>query len=142
VLAPEQALSRRAGLLLEDREISPVVLNDEAWTIATSEEPSRDLLQLAERLAVRAVEKTRRRNPNLLDTLAEILFQLGDDFEAVDLIDEAILLSPAEPYFREQRRRFLGERDPDDRPEPPGSRPAPAPEAPSPIPRDEDALVV
>jgi hypothetical protein len=28
---------------------------------------------------------------------------------------------PHEPYFVEQRRRFLGERDPDDRPPPPGT---------------------
>jgi hypothetical protein len=38
----------------------------------------------------------------------------------VEAIDEAIGLEPGEAYFREQRRRFTGERDFDDRPEPPG----------------------
>lgn len=142
VLAPEQATQRRANLLLETQEISPILLNDQAWTIAISERPSSDLLRLAERLAGRAVDATERRNPDLLDTLAEVLFQLGDEFEAVGLIEEAILLSPREPYFREQRRRFLGERDRDDRPLPPGSNPRLDPEEKLEPPRDGDALLV
>ena len=43
-------------------------------------------------------------------------FQLGHRAEAVAAIDEAILRDPDEDYYREQRRRFLGERDPEDRP--------------------------
>jgi membrane associated rhomboid family serine protease len=80
-------------------------------------------LELAVALADRAVETTQRMNPDFLDTLAEALFQAGDRFGAVLTIDEAISLVPHEPYFIEQRRRFIGERAPDDRPPPPGSAP-------------------
>jgi hypothetical protein len=47
-------------------------------------------------------------------------FLLGESELAVQTIDEAIALTPGEDgnYYREQRRRFTGERDADDRPEP------------------------
>ena len=70
-------------------------------------------------MAERAVDETARSNPDLLDTLAEVLFQLGDAGAAVDVIDEAIALTGGAPYFVEQRRRFIGERPADDRPAPP-----------------------
>ena len=45
--------------------------------------------------------------------------------------------NPDDDYYREQRRRFLGERDPNDRPEFPSPPPAPKPKTP-----DEDGLSV
>jgi hypothetical protein len=41
---------------------------------------------------------------------------LGWPERAVETIDEAIARAPDVDYFREQRRRFTGERDADDRP--------------------------
>ena len=55
----------------------------------------------------------------MLDTLAEVLFVSGDESRAVDVIDEAIVLTGGEEYFREQRLRFTGARGKDDRPAPP-----------------------
>jgi hypothetical protein len=78
------------------------------------------------------VALSRRSDPNILDTLAEIYFAQGRADEALDVIDEAIVLAPGEPYFEEQRRRFTGERAADDRPE--------APEPPRPPPSDEAPL--
>ena len=61
---------------------------------------------------------------------------------AVAVIDEAIAIWPAEPYFREQRRRFLGERSADDRPDPPPP-PHLRPREPVPLPpRDEPGITV
>ena len=74
-------------------------------------------------LADRAVQNTGGILPGVIDTLAEALFQRGDALGAVLTIDEAIRLAPGEPYYREQRRRFTGERDAEDRPPPPGERP-------------------
>ena len=89
--------------------------------------PGRSRRALARRAAARAgarapsraVEATRGEEPNLLDTLAEIYFQLGREPEAVATIESAIALAPGVDYFEEQRLRFLGERAADDRPEPP-----------------------
>ena len=69
---------------------------------------------------------------HILDTLAEVHFQLGHRAEAVAAIEEAIQRDPDEDYYREQRRRFLGERDPEDRPEyvPPEPPPKARPEEP------------
>ncbi len=101
-------------------DAAPVVLlNEAAWLIATDQTPTRKALDDARELAQRAVTATGRQDPNLLDTLAEVQFQCGDGPAAIETIDEAIALAPGEPYFTEQRRRFNGERDRNDRPEPP-----------------------
>ncbi len=96
-----------------------VILNEAAWLIATDETPTQKALDEARELAQRAVTETGRQDPNLLDTLAEVQFQSGDGEAAVETIDEAIALVPGVTYFEEQRRRFTGERDRNDRPAPP-----------------------
>jgi rhomboid protease GluP len=116
----DELLPRRGERLLRLDQAPAGLLNDTAWMIAISPSPAPPALDVALRLAERAVGESARNDANLLDTLAEVLFQLGQQSEALATIDEAIRLEPAESYFREQRRRFTGERAFDDRPEPPG----------------------
>lgn len=125
LLDPGLAAARRAQRLLESPSAPIQLLNNDAWTIATMSSPTIEQLELALELSSRAVEATQRLDPNLLDTLAEIYFQLGRGEEAVETIDEAIALAPGASYFEQQRLRFLGERAADDRPEPPESLPPP-----------------
>ncbi len=117
------ALERHAYRLVNSQ--SSVFLyeydNAAAWLIATEGGASNEALLLAVALADRAVTNTGRLHPGVLDTLAEALFQSGEALAAVLTIEEAIRLQPQEPYFFEQWRRFTGDRDPDDRPPPPGS---------------------
>ena len=80
-------------------------------------ESAPELLETALALAQRAVDDTGREKAHILDTLAEVHFQLGHRAEALAAIEEAILRNPGEDYYREQRRRFLGERDLEDRPQ-------------------------
>lgn len=119
----EPALERHAARLLDVPPAPHLFLHENAaaWLLATHAHPTAEGLELAIALAERAVASTARLSPDLLDTLAEALFQAGDRLGAILTIDEAIALAPRERYFREQRRRFTGERDPDDRPPPPGS---------------------
>ena len=88
--------------------------------IAIDPHSSPELLEAALAMAERAVDETERREPSVLDTLAELQFQLGHAKQAVATIEEAILEAPGERYYQEQRRRFLGERARDDRPAAPG----------------------
>jgi tetratricopeptide (TPR) repeat protein len=118
---PGDYLAQHAMRLASMPDVSSFDLNDRAWEIAISEDSSREMMEAALVLAERAVAKSERRDPNILDTLAEVQFALGRRDEAIETIDEAIAQAPHEPYFREQRRRFTGERTPDDRP------PAPLP---------------
>jgi len=106
-------LTRLAGL----PNISPDELNNRAWVVAIDEHSSQAKLVAARGLAERAARETDRRIPTILDTLAELQFLTGDKQAAVSTIEEAMALAPFEPYYNEQRRRFLGERS--DRPEPP-----------------------
>lgn len=119
VVGGPAVLARRAERLLDVPGVSPTILNNTAWMIVTAPKPTAEQIQLALRSAQRAVAQTERSDPNLLDTLAESQFLAGRSEEAVETIDEAIALAPGETYFVEQRRRFLGERDYDDRPAPP-----------------------
>jgi len=113
------ALERHALRVLRSDRATAREDNTVAWVMVTESQPSDLGVQMAAALAERAVAQTQRRNPDLLDTLAEVLFVLGDIPGALIAIDEAIELSGGEPYFVEQRRRFIGERAPDDRPAPP-----------------------
>lgn len=117
----EGALERHALRLLNSPPPALGIQHDNAiaWFIATEGAASPSGLDLAVALADRAVNATRRMDPNVLDTLAEALFQAGDRLAALLTIDEAIRLAPTQTYFIEQRRRFTGERDAGDRPMPP-----------------------
>jgi membrane associated rhomboid family serine protease len=116
--------------------VSAEELNNRAWLLATHSNATPEELGVALILAQRAVEETERRDATILDTLAEVQFQLGHPESALAIIDEAIAREPGESYYREQRRRFLGERGRDDRPAPPLPDPMwdpwPEPEAPDP----------
>jgi membrane associated rhomboid family serine protease len=127
ILRSPDALASFGEDLLASPRVAAHRLNDLAWLIATESEPNAAELQVAARLAERAVDQTGRLDPNVLDTLAEVLFVAGDAPGAIHVIDEAIHLAGQEIYFREQRRRFTGERDADDRPAPPGLPVLPAP---------------
>lgn len=105
--------TRLAGL----PNVSPRALNDRAWEIAIDPESSYPDMQAALLLAERAVMETNRLSPTILDTLAEVQFQLGQPELASETILEAIAREPLSSYYREQLRRFIGERDSDDRPE-------------------------
>ncbi|HSJ96269.1 MAG TPA: rhomboid family intramembrane serine protease [Myxococcota bacterium] len=118
-----------AERLLEAERPPALILNDAAWLIVTADHPSERALSDAVELAERAVRATGGADPNILDTLAEAQWRNGDESAALETIDAAIALQPEEPYFREQRRRFSGERAADDRPDPPeGWFPPGAPE--------------
>ena len=131
LVAPAAWEAHAARLLALDRPPA-LLMNDAAWLIAISPAPSRKALDEALELAARAARATGHRDPNVLDTLAEAQFRGGDAPAALATIDEAIALAPDQAYFREQRRRFAGQRAADDRPAPPAEEePVPSP-SPSP----------
>ena len=113
------ALEHFARRLLVLEDVEPGPLNDLAWRIVAEFEYTDTQLELARELATEAVERSGRSDPDILDTLAEVLFTMGDGPGAVAAIDQAIVLTGGESYFVEQRRRFTGERAVDDRPPPP-----------------------
>jgi len=93
--------------------------NELAWRMATESSATVQQLEAAEALAIRAAQRTEHADPDILDTLAEVLYLRGDHEGALRAIDEAIRITRGEHYFVEQRRRFTGERAHDDRPDPP-----------------------
>ena len=105
-------LERYGGRVLVQYELTPYDANEWAWLIATTPDVSDEVLQNGLLLAEKAVEHTDRGEPAILDTLAEIHFQLGDARAALAVIEEAIEIDPTNTYYRGQRARFE-EGDPD-----------------------------
>jgi len=116
LLRSPRALERYAWQLLGTMDLGAGSDNDLAWRMATETSASYDQLEPALELAERAVDLTDRSDPDILDTLAEVLFARGDVAGALQAIDEAIGLTRGEDYYVEQRLRFTGERARDDRP--------------------------
>ena len=119
LLRDGDAMARHARSVLSIPGRHAVRDNDLAWRMVTESRLSPGQIAVAVELAERAVDGTERSDPDVLDTLAETLFALGDRPGALEAIDEAIALSAGESYFVEQRRRFNGERAENDRPTPP-----------------------
>jgi tetratricopeptide (TPR) repeat protein len=135
VASPDAAaIARRGERLLALETVAADLLNNEAWQIAIADDVEAGDLDVAQRMAERAVSASDAADPAFLDTLAEIHFRNGRSEQALELIGAAIGLAPGEPYYREQRRRFLGERAADDRPADPSWPPgAPPDEEPEPV---------
>ncbi len=121
LLRESNALERYGKQLLMTDDITVDHDNGTAWRMATESRATIEQLETAQRLAERAADRTDYSNPEILDTLAEVLFVRGDREGALRTIDEAIRLTRGETYYVEQRRRFTGERDFDDRPAPPST---------------------
>ena len=45
--------------------------------------------------------------PNILDTKAEVLWKMGKAEEAINIINESILLVPDSEYYKAQKEKFL-----------------------------------
>jgi membrane associated rhomboid family serine protease len=131
---------RHAVRLAELPGVSSEDLNNHAWFIAIDPDSTHEHLDAALLLAERAVAQTGAAEATLLDTLAEVQFQLGWPEQAIATIDQAIAQEPHESYYREQRRRFMGERPADDRPPDPALRPERSRERRLPLPPDEAGL--
>jgi len=140
LFGPGDFPARHAARLAALPGVAPDDLNNLAWRIAIQSDPTEAELEAALELAKRAVSETDRRLAPLLDTLAELHFLLGRTERAIGAIDEAIEREPGEPYYREQRRRFTGERPAADRPREPS--PLRPPEAPPPAPPPAGGITV
>jgi len=130
---PAEYVVRHAERLLQLESTTADELNNVAWILAVDPDADDRVLELALGLAERAVAESGRSEAHILDTLAEVHFQRGDPEAALAAIDEAIALKPDRDYYHEQKRRFLGEREPEDRPfyDPREDAPAEEPETPA-----------
>jgi uncharacterized Ntn-hydrolase superfamily protein len=99
----------RVGEILERAlgrgERDPSVLNGLAWACATNDIFLPQALQAAER-AVSAD----RRNVDILDTLAEVHFRMGNSVKAIEVESRAATIDPKSQYLKDQIQRFRGEK--------------------------------
>jgi uncharacterized Ntn-hydrolase superfamily protein len=77
------------------------LLNGLAWSCAVNDVHLPDALKAAERAA--ALEP---RSADILDTLAEVCFRMGNVTRAIDVGKRAAALDPRNPYLQDQLTRF------------------------------------
>ena len=101
---PDKAVKVYEELLLQDRK-QPVVLNNLAWLLLTTDDPDIKDIERGFMLAREAVELERL--PEFLDTLAEAYWAKGKNEMAVQLEKEAIMRDKRDnPHYREQLEKF------------------------------------
>jgi Flp pilus assembly protein TadD len=79
--------------------------NNAAYILARHQKSTEYDLREAEKLAEKA-RKLEPKNPEYIDTLAEVFFRTGEIQKARKLIKEAIRLAPEKHIFRSQLKRF------------------------------------
>ena len=57
--------------------------------------------------AISLIDESNKSFPNILDTKAEVLWKLGDMKQAIQIIDQALLINPDSEYYQTQKEKFL-----------------------------------
>lgn len=83
--------------------------NNAAYILVRTEQCDADDLKEAEQFA-NSARKLDPKNPEYLDTLAEVHFKQGNTKMAQTLIEEAIKIAPEKDALKNQLRRFKGDR--------------------------------
>jgi len=88
--------------ILPKKSNDPQFLNSFAWTMSEIGKNLDEALSSAKK----AVELSKE-DPQILDTLAEIYYKMGDSKSAVATIDKAIAKEPSDEYYKRQKEKFL-----------------------------------
>jgi thioredoxin-related protein len=89
---------------IQDYPNHPEVLNAYAWMAAEQNWDLPTALEVAQRAVALSDSSA-----NVLDTLSEIYFRMGQKDEALAANSAALLKTPADSYLLQQRERFLNE---------------------------------
>ncbi|MGE5176121.1 MAG: DUF1028 domain-containing protein [Hyphomicrobiales bacterium] len=88
---------------LDRGERDASILNGLAWSCATNDLYLPEALRAAERAA-----DQEPRNVDILDTLAEVNFRMGDATKAIEVESRAATIDPKSQYLKDQLARFRG----------------------------------
>jgi thiol-disulfide isomerase/thioredoxin len=91
--------------LSEAQKSNAMLQNQLAWQIATDDGIKERDLALAEKVARRGVEASNNKDPNVLDTLARVLFMQGKKGDAIALQEKAI--AAADDTTKQQLQQTL-----------------------------------
>ncbi len=101
----EQAAAKLASELSDAQKDNAMLQNQLAWTLAAKPGLKDRQLDLAEKIALRANDASKGKDPQILDTLARVTFLQGKKDKAIELQEKAIKL--AERPLKENLEKTL-----------------------------------
>ena len=84
----------------------PGVLNSYSWRMAEIETNLEDALLKARKAVILTVDDPKRQ-ANIIDTEAEVLWKLKYYDKAIEAIERAIIIEPENEYFKDQKEKFI-----------------------------------
>ena len=87
----------------------PSALNSYAWRMAEIETNLEDALEKVRKAVVLTADDPNRQ-AGIIDTEAEVLWKMGRFNEAIETIERAIVIEPDNPYYKEQKEKFIESR--------------------------------
>lgn len=103
IAAAKQYFTKGISLNLVDS----IFYNIASWDVLTSPLAQKEDVVWAAQLAITAVSLSGRKDPALLDTLAEAKYRLGDNKKAIEIEEEALALGPHDAhYYQAQLKKF------------------------------------
>ena len=96
--------------MIEDFSDNPLSLNSYSWRMSELEINLDDALEKIN-IGLDLIEKSNPSYPQFLDTKAEVLWKMKLFDEAIEVINEAILIDNKSEYYKEQKTKFLNSKE-------------------------------
>jgi tetratricopeptide (TPR) repeat protein len=87
----------------------PSALNSYAWRMAEIETNLEDALEKVRKAVVLTADYPNRQ-AGIIDTEAEVLWKMSRFDEAIEAIERAISIEPDNPYYKDQKEKFIESR--------------------------------
>jgi len=89
-------------------ELTASDLNGFAWRMTQLEKFLEEALAKAKQAVAMVTDEDAQTRAQIMDTEAEVLWKLGRNAEAIEVMEQCIKLQPDDDYYKQQKKKFEG----------------------------------
>lgn len=89
-------------------ELTASDLNGFAWRMTQLEKYLEEALAQAKQAVAMVTDEEAQTRAQIMDTEAEVLWKLGRNVEAIEIMEQCIELQPDDDYYKQQKKKFEG----------------------------------